>query len=119
MSLKPETLFKQRVLVDLKTLKNTWCYKSQEISRRGIPDIIACVNGKFCALELKATDTRGDDLQEYILKKIRACEGIALIVHPGNWREVFGLLQKIDNFSNYDLMLDSFREAVSQVKPCG
>lgn len=93
---KPETKFKEKVMKDLKTLSNTWFFKSQEVSRRGIPDIIACVGGIFCALELKAEDGRIDKLQEYTLKEIQKANGLAFAVRPSQWPEVFAKIKDFD-----------------------
>lgn len=56
--------------------------------RAGIPDILACINGNFVALELKSETGRLSELQKYNLKKIIDNDGIALEVKPSNWDEV-------------------------------
>lgn len=43
----------------------------------GIPDIIACVNGRFVALEVKQPGGRLTELQKATLSKIRAAGGVA------------------------------------------
>lgn len=46
----------------------------------GVPDLIACVHGKFVAIELKRPDkqsTTHAKLQLYILDKIKRAGGIA------------------------------------------
>lgn len=91
---KPETKFKELVIKDLKTLKNTWFFKSQEVSRRGIPDLILCVNGFFVAMELKV-DSDLDALQIYNINKIKEANGWASEVTPKNWKKVFAYLKKL------------------------
>ncbi|XBX04217.1 VRR-NUC domain-containing protein [Enterocloster clostridioformis] len=43
----------------------------------GIPDIIACVGGRFCAFEVKQPGGRLSRLQEVTLKKIEDAGGVA------------------------------------------
>lgn len=43
----------------------------------GIPDIIACVDGRFCAFEVKQPSGKLTRLQENTLGKIRAAGGVA------------------------------------------
>ena len=46
----------------------------------GIPDIIACVEGRFYAFEVKQPGGRLSRLQEVTLKKIEAAGGVAVMV---------------------------------------
>lgn len=46
----------------------------------GIPDIIACVGGRFCAFEVKQPSGKLTRLQEITLKKIEDAGGRALKV---------------------------------------
>lgn len=46
----------------------------------GIPDIIACIGGKFYAFEVKQPGGRLSRLQEVTLKKIEAAGGVAVMV---------------------------------------
>ena len=43
----------------------------------GIPDIIACVGGRFCAFEVKQPSGKLTRLQEVALKKIEDAGGVA------------------------------------------
>ena len=94
MAKNPETKFKEKVLDDLHTLKNIWFFKSQEVSVRGIPDVLICVNGLFVAIELKATATsKTDVLQRYNLRKIAdVARGRSFLAYPGNWQDIFSAL---------------------------
>lgn len=86
MSKKPETLLKQRVLADLRALPNTYAVKIQQVAIRGIPDILACINGLFVALELKRSDTEELALlQVHELHKIKAAGGCGYVVTPSVW----------------------------------
>ena len=46
----------------------------------GIPDIIACIDGRFYGFEVKTEDGRPTKLQESTIRKIKNAGGIALIV---------------------------------------
>lgn len=48
----------------------------------GIPDLLACVNGYFVAIEVKASTGHPSDLQLYNRKKIREAGGISLVLYP-------------------------------------
>jgi hypothetical protein len=91
-----EKTLQRRVLDDLNKLQNTFKYKAQAMSLRGIPDIIICCNGCFIALELKRSETEKPTmLQEFTLKEINKSGGIGLLVNPKNWSEVYGSITAI------------------------
>lgn len=46
----------------------------------GIPDIIACIDGRFYAFEVKTPVGKTTALQEATLRKILACGGTAAVV---------------------------------------
>jgi len=93
MAKKDETAFKEKVLKDLKYFKTAYYLKTQERSRRGVPDIIGCINGKFFALELKTNTGKLDSLQVHILGKIRVSQGFALVTQPSTWGEHFQIMK--------------------------
>ncbi len=96
--MKQETKFKKKVLDDLKTLRNAWFFKSNEVSVRGILDVIICVNGLFIAIELKKDSSSDPDaLQTYIGQRIKKAGGIAFVAHPDNWHEILLKLHLLDN----------------------
>ena len=85
---KPETKFKERVQKDLDKLHNCWFVKIQQVSIRGIPDFLICVNGNFIALELKKDeDTVRNKLQEWTLQAIALAGGMSFVAYPENWEE--------------------------------
>lgn len=96
MAKQPETLFKERVLSDLRTIPNAYAVKIQQVAIRGTLDVIICVGGKFVALELKRSKRqRADPRQAYEIEKINTAGGSALVVHPENWPEVLGWLRTL------------------------
>lgn len=55
-----------------------------------------CVHGVFVALELKATlRDKPTELQKYNLGRIAQAKGLAFLVYPENWDEVYMCLQKV------------------------
>jgi hypothetical protein len=91
---KEETLFKMKVLKDLKTLKDAWVYKTADRVKCGIPDILICKNGLFIAIELKV-DSPLSKLQEYTLQLIKNSQGKTFVVYPENWNTVFTTLKEL------------------------
>ncbi len=49
--------------------------------RAGIPDIIACVNGFFLAIECKAGKGRTTALQDRELERIQAAGGTTMVIY--------------------------------------
>lgn len=62
-------------------------YFANRMTKAGIPDILASVNGYFVAIEVKATNGRPSDLQIYNVKKIRESGGFAVILYPEYWED--------------------------------
>ena len=95
MAKQPETLFKERALKDLQRFNNAWFLKVQMLVARGIPDILACINGHFVAIELKRNKaSKPTKLQSYVLQKIRKAGGLSYVAYPENWD---GILEDIRN----------------------
>ena len=91
--MKPETKFRQsKVIPFISTLPNTTHFSVQQQAIRGTPDILACINGKFIALELKAENGVVSLLQAKKLSDIDNAGGLALVVTPSNWKLVLNLL---------------------------
>lgn len=63
----------------------------------GIPDIIACVNGRFVGIEVKAENGRPSELQKYNVERIKASGGIALIVYPKDFDKLKAVVEKLLN----------------------
>lgn len=96
MAKKPETVFKERVLRDLKTLPLCWFSKIQQVAINGTPDILLCLNGIFIAIELKKdAKSKTSKLQDYNLQKIREAGGLSFVVYPDIWNDVLDDLRQI------------------------
>ena len=55
--------------------------------KAGIPDILACVNGRFVAIELKGSSGKPTELQKYNIKKINESNGVGIILYPKDFEK--------------------------------
>jgi Holliday junction resolvase len=80
------------VLEDLN--KIGYAFKKEAKSIRGLPDVLACVQGHFVALEIKRNryerqkETGRIALQRYVLDQMREQGAFAALVSPENWDQV-------------------------------
>lgn len=76
-------------------------YHGNYYSENGTPDILACVNGYFLAIEVKAQNGTPSALQLVKIDDIRKAGGFAYVVYPSGWNRlkdiIDGLL--IDKFN--------------------
>jgi Holliday junction resolvase len=85
VALTPERKVKQQVVALLKEAGAYYFFPSANgLGRSGIPDIIACYEGRFIAIECKAGKGTTTALQERELKRIRDTHGIALVIWETN-----------------------------------
>lgn len=47
--------------------------------KSGVPDILACINGRFVGIEVKRPGGRLSELQKYNIEHIRAAGGVAFV----------------------------------------
>lgn len=47
--------------------------------KSGVPDILACINGRFVGIEVKRPGGRLTELQKYNIEKIKAAGGVAFV----------------------------------------
>ena len=68
-------------------------------TRRGVPDILANVNGWFVGIEVKAQNGHldKDGLQIDNVREIRKSGGYAWVVYPSGWPELQNILLNILN----------------------
>jgi hypothetical protein len=86
---KPETIFRKRVLAFLKTLPHTFFDPIQQMSISGSPDYYVCTRGHFIALEIKTDEGIVDDLQEWLHNEVvKKGGGIALVCRPSNFKQI-------------------------------
>lgn len=70
------------ILKFLKTVPMCFAWKEHGgmYGTAGIPDIIACVNGRFYAFEVKTSLGKTTKLQDVTIRKILACGGTVSVV---------------------------------------
>lgn len=70
------------ILRYLKTVQNCFFWKEHGgmYGTAGIPDIIACIDGRFYGFEVKTDEGTPTKLQLATIRKINAAGGIALVV---------------------------------------
>ena len=51
-------------------------------TKSGIPDLLACCNGRFLGIEVKAPHGKPSELQLYNLKKIDEAGGFGILLYP-------------------------------------
>lgn len=66
-------------------------------TKKGVPDILASVNGYFVGIEVKAQNGKPSELQYYNVRKIRDSGGYAWIVYPTGWAQLEIILNCILN----------------------
>lgn len=66
-------------------------------TKDGIPDILVCINGYFLAVETKSDTGRPTALQLYHTRMIRKAGGIAIILHPDDYKLFIALFDALKN----------------------
>lgn len=76
-------------------------YFANRNTRSGVPDILACVNGYFVAIEVKAQNGHATALQIHHCTEIRLAGGFAFILYPSGFEEFKRFIKKLkcDEFS--------------------
>ena len=67
----------QRFLSDL---PDSFVWKTHDSYTVGIPDIVACIRGRFVGFEVKTATGRPSKIQLYRIRQIREAGGIAAVV---------------------------------------
>lgn len=91
-----EKQFENKVKKYLKA-KGIWHVKyfANSFTPVGIPDVLAVVNGKFVAIELKAEKGKTSPLQDYNIKEIERCGGIAIVLRPSGFEDFKKLIEEL------------------------
>jgi Holliday junction resolvase len=96
MTKTPEGKVKDKVVSILKTEGVYFFYPATHgYGRSGIPDIIACVNGLFLAIECKAGKNKPTPLQAREIEAIRFNNGVAVVANEENWDMVKELVRNL------------------------
>lgn len=81
-----EQQIQAKILTYLQKEIGAYCVKVVSATRAGVPDILACVAGKFVAIEVKRPETINtvSELQQYNLDLVKKCGGIAFVATSVN-----------------------------------
>lgn len=86
---------------------NCWHVKffANRMTKTGVPDILASVNGYFVGIEVKAQNGTPSELQYYNVRKIRESGGFAFIVYPSGWEQLKSILEGLlrDTFNREEM----------------
>lgn len=70
-------------------------YFANGYTKSGVPDILACVNGYFLAIEVKAETGRPSELQLWNVHNIRKAGGIAIVLYPDHFTEFVNVVNAL------------------------
>lgn len=70
---------------------------ANRMTKTGIPDILACINGYFVAIEVKAKNGKPSELQKHHVKKINNADGYAIILYPQDYIFFQDLVNSLKN----------------------
>ena len=91
-----EKLYENKIKAYLKSI-GAYFIKTHgdRFSRVGTPDIIACVNGHFVAVEVKAENGKPSDLPLYHLEQIRKAGGHSFLLYPKDFEDFKNFCENI------------------------
>lgn len=96
MAATPEKRVKDKVVAILKQEGAYYFFPATHgFGRSGVPDIVACVNGLFLAVECKAGKNKPTTLQVREIERIRKADGVAVVVNEENWDMLPELIRKL------------------------
>lgn len=96
MAQTPEKKVKEKVVSILKSEGVYYFFPATHgYGRSGVPDVIACVNGHFFAIECKAGTNKPTALQVREIEAIRRCGGVAVVANEENWDMVRDIVRKL------------------------
>lgn len=78
-----------------------------QFTKSGVPDILACIDGYFIAIEVKAQNGKPSELQLYNIREIRKAGGFAWVVYPSGFNKLKVQIDgiRIDNFNKEGEMI--------------
>ena len=96
MAATPEKRVKDKVVGILKDEGAYYFFPATHgYGRSGVPDIVACVSGRFLAIECKAGKNKPTALQVREIESIRKAGGVAVVANEENWEMVRDLVRKL------------------------
>lgn len=87
----------------------------KKFTRDGVPDILACINGRFVGIEIKASSGKASELQLHNLKKINESGGYAILLYPDQWTLFKNFIlclnsgDHVNTYKNYELLKERWK----------
>ena len=101
---KPETILKEKVLKDLKSVPKCYAEKMQQVSKHGTLDIYCTINAFSVIIELKKDESEKLKKTQLTKAYYHAKAGAYIFaVHPDNWKDVIAILLIISSFKHKNL----------------
>lgn len=98
MALTPEGKVKAKITKILREESVYYFFPATHgYGRSGVPDIVACVNGYFLAIECKAGRNKPTALQVHEIESIRMAGGVAVVANEENWDMVRPLVHQLSS----------------------
>ena len=96
ITIASEKTFENKIKAYLKSI-GAYFIKTHgdRFSKVGTPDIIACVNGHFVAVEVKAENGKPSELQLYHLEQIRKAGGHSFLLYPKDFENFKNFLEDL------------------------
>ena len=74
-----ESAIQKKISDYLTALPECWTCKVMAANKRGVPDILAVISGRFVAIEVKRPGNKPSKLQLAQLRRIQAAGGVAMV----------------------------------------
>jgi Holliday junction resolvase len=76
---------------------------ANSFTKTGVPDILACINGYFVGIEVKAENGHPSELQLYNIEQIRNAGGFAFVVYPSGYTDLCKIIEGLrrEEFTHY------------------
>lgn len=110
MATKPEVKVKKQIVELLKKHKAYYFTPvTGGFGSSGVPDIVACINGKFVGIEAKAGKNKPTALQDKNLAQIMNAGGVSIIVNESGLENLRLLLEVglPTQGATFDMLLNS------------
>ena len=84
-----EKRFENKIKAYLDGNQKVWYVKffANNYTKAGVPDLLACINGHFVAIEVKASKGRPSALQLFNIEAIRQAGGTAMVLYPDQFED--------------------------------
>jgi hypothetical protein len=102
----PEGKVKDKLTKTLRAINAYYFFPvaSPLYGKRGVPDVVACIEGRFVAFECKAGKNKATEIQVANLATIHDAGGIALICNDENVEDLVEMLHAPDIFGQLPLL---------------